>query len=42
MDFEQVVYFGWADTGERLLEMITDVLPDGDRVQLLRSLREPG
>ena len=41
MDFEQVAYFGWSDTGEGLLEMITDALPDGEGVQLLRSLRDP-
>lgn len=41
MIFEQAEDFRRADTGDGLLEMITSALPDGDGVQLLRSLSDP-
>lgn len=31
----------WADGGEDALEMVTNTLPDGSGVELLRSLGEP-
>ncbi len=41
MIFEQVEGLRRADTGDGLLEMIAETLPDGLGVQLLRSLGDP-
>ena len=41
MILEQSMRWRRSDTGEEMLEMFADAIPDGARVQLLRSLGYP-